>query len=199
MMLAEANIEQQEWAEAMRLISHVRGAAQLCREGVAPTSQLSASWHTTAAIKCSLGMGRHEEAQQLIASLLTEHSCPAAAACEVLALYTAHCLQHPASFGQLCEVAVAALRAHPQAQLPMAFLSQMLGTGDVGSPAQDELILRFLGDEQVQELVMQVSGQPAGVAAAAADVGLLPWTAVRADAQGMRLCSRACPAPATGS
>ena len=145
MRLAEAHMKLEEYPAAQALISRVDAAAQ-------------PRWASAAAVRCSLGLGEAEEAQQLIASLLADPSAGAAVT-EALGAYAAFCIKQPASFQQLLQLALRALQAYPQeASIPMAFISQMLlgPAGDQGSPDQDRFILGFLGDAAVQELILQV-------------------------------------------
>ncbi len=146
MRLAEAHMQLGEYPAAQALIGRVAGAAA------------AQQWASAAAVRCSLGLGQPEEAQQLIASLLDDPSAGAAVT-EALGAFATSC--EPASFPQLLQLALRALQAYPQeASIPTAFISQMLlgPAGDQGSPDQDRCVLAFLGDAAVQELVLQVSG-----------------------------------------
>ncbi len=153
--MAEAHLELQDYAAAQQLIAKMQETQQ---QAGPQTQQMPTAW-LAVGIKCSMGMGQAEEAQQQIMQLITNsQGCSSSALSEALQLFTDHSLEHPASLPQLLQVAVAALQAHPQdVHLPMAILRQILGNGDVGDPAHDDFALKFLADEQVQDLIMQVS------------------------------------------
>jgi hypothetical protein len=152
MRLAEAHIRLEEYSAAQELVRTISAAAAAAAAG----EQLS-RWSHSAAVRCSLGLRHQEEAQRLILGMLGDPSVPCAVVTEALGLFAGFCLQHPASFGQFLQLAVGALQAHPQeASIPMACIAQMLDPDQ----AQDHLILDFLADESVQELILQVG--PAG-------------------------------------
>jgi hypothetical protein len=158
MSTTEALLELMDYAAAQQLMTTLQEAQHQEAAGH-QIHQVPAAWLTSVGIRCSMGLGKAQEAQELIMQLITStQGCSSSAVSEALQLLTSHCLDHPASLPQLLQVAVAALQAQPQdVHLPMAILRQILGTGDAGNPAHDDFALKFLADEQVQELIMQVS------------------------------------------
>lgn len=154
--MAEAHLKLQDYAAAQQLIAKMQ---ETQHQSGPQAQQMPTAWLASVGIKCSMGMGKAVEAQQQIMQLITNsQGCSSSELSEAMQLFTTHCLQHPASLPQLLQVAVVALQAHPQdVHLPMAILRQILGTRDVGDPAHDDFALKFLVDEQVQDLIMQVS------------------------------------------